>query len=410
MDIRTNYQYTYFIHPFVVENGKYNKYIKKLLSDKKCSLKIFKKENEYDIYKYFSNNTKKYMFNTFDITKSKIEKIRELPIETQSAIISEYPCAIFEYNVKKAIQGMTEESNGIFFQLQKFEIICFNTGICFLSFKSNIDNSNNFTDVLDFNYKFKDIKDENSNLNKYDKIRLQNDEFSVVKKFSDFIHNITGTNIESLKLDLDTERFITYAYTCIDQKYWNENRNFDTIKKEFIKFSNILPADNIAELEDNVETISKWKYAKIGITKQGVALFASTADINNYCILPTNYENQYLYTYILNLHTKIYLKQIGLEMKSPIKKIKIKARKKFENFTKNIWIKETTNDEIGALLDLKYKQVIGINEIYNKIKDEYDIIYKEMKIDKNQKVTIGIGIVLFITMVFNVLNYIKIIE
>ena len=410
MDIKSTYQYTYFIHPFVIENGKYKKYIKKLLSDKKCNLKIFKKENEYDIYKYFSENIKKYMFNTFGSTKNKIKKLQELPIQTQSAIISEYPCAIFEYTVKKAIQGMTEESNGIFFQLHKFEIVCFNTGICFLSFKSNVDNSNCFADVLDFNYKFKDIKDQDSNLNRYDNIRLQNDEFSMVKRFSDFIYDITGSNIEGLKLDLDTDKFLTYTYVCIDQKDWNQNRNFESIKENFIRFSNILPADNMVELEDNIETISKWKYAKIGITKQGVSLFSSTADINNYCILPTNYENQYLYTYILNLHIKIYLKQIGMEMKSPIKDIKKKARKKFEEFTKNIWIKETSDDEIGTMLDLKYKQVLGTNKLYNRIKDEYDIIYKEMKIEKNEKMTIVIGIILIITMVFNILNYMKLME
>ena len=41
MELKTKYQYTYFIHPYIVDNKKYNKYILKLLKDKRCELKIF---------------------------------------------------------------------------------------------------------------------------------------------------------------------------------------------------------------------------------------------------------------------------------------------------------------------------------------------------------------------------------
>ena len=44
MELKTNYQYTYFIHPFIVKENRYQKYLLKLLKDKKCNIKIFKKE------------------------------------------------------------------------------------------------------------------------------------------------------------------------------------------------------------------------------------------------------------------------------------------------------------------------------------------------------------------------------
>ena len=43
------------------------------------------------------------------------------------------------HGIKKDIQGKTAERNGIFFKIPKVEIICFNTGICFLCIKTNIE-------------------------------------------------------------------------------------------------------------------------------------------------------------------------------------------------------------------------------------------------------------------------------
>ena len=50
MELKTNYQYTYFIHPFIVKENRYQKYLLKLLKDKKCNIKIFKKEKDLKIF------------------------------------------------------------------------------------------------------------------------------------------------------------------------------------------------------------------------------------------------------------------------------------------------------------------------------------------------------------------------
>ena len=39
MELKTNYQYTYFIYPFVIKDDKYKEYILKMLKDKNCNLK-----------------------------------------------------------------------------------------------------------------------------------------------------------------------------------------------------------------------------------------------------------------------------------------------------------------------------------------------------------------------------------
>ena len=42
------------------------------------------------------------------------------------------------------------------------------------------------------------------------------------------------------------------------------------------------------------------------MTKQGVTLFSSSADINNYTVLPQEFQEQYLYTYIFP-NTKLHI-------------------------------------------------------------------------------------------------------
>ena len=344
MELKTKYQYTYFIYPYVVKESKYTKYLLRLLKDKNCKLRMFKKDKDLDLYNYFSHRIRNYMFNSFNLTRSKLAKLEELPLETKAAILAKNGCTMFEYRMKKDIQGKTEEKNGIFFKIPKIEIICFNTGICFLCIKTNIEDSEKFTDLLNFNYKFRDINQEFPNLNNYDNIRVQSDCFSDVKYFKEFIQSLTGTNVESMKLDIDTERFLTYSYVCIDQESWNNNNEFEKIRESYIKFLNILPSDNSVNYsKENMKTISEWKYAKLGVTKQGVTLFSSSADLNNYTILAEQFQKQYLYTYILAMYIKIYLKKINLEFKQGTK---IKStRKEFIKFTQNIWINEVTSED-----------------------------------------------------------------
>ena len=52
MELKTNYQYTYFIHPFVINENKYQKYLLKLLKDKRFNLKIFQRSKDVELYKF----------------------------------------------------------------------------------------------------------------------------------------------------------------------------------------------------------------------------------------------------------------------------------------------------------------------------------------------------------------------
>lgn len=405
MELKTNYQYTYFIHPFIIKENRYQKYILKMLKDKRCNLKIFQREKDLKMYQYFLPKTREFLFSSFSFGNTKLKKLEELPIETRAAILSKYECNIFEYTLKKDIQGKIDEKKGIFFNVQKIEVICFKTGICFLAIKTSIEDYQNFANILNFNYKFKSINQEQTNLDKYDNIRLQTSSFEDVETFREFITGITGANLGASKLDIDTERFLTYSYVCIDQSAWNHENEFEKIKHNFEKYALIFPADNSRNIEsENIKTMSKWKYAKVALSKQGVMLFSSSADMNNYTILPDEYEKQYLYTYILNLYKKIELKKIEQEFKNP-KRLK-KARNKFIEFTKNMWIQEITEDETGTMLNHKIQEALETEKLFAEVKNKYDILYKDLNIEKNKFATIAISVVLVASLIFNILNFI----
>ena len=405
MELKTNYQYTYFIHPFIIKENRYQKYILKMLKDKRCNLKIFQKEKDLKMYQYFLPKTREFLFSSFSFGNTKLKKLEELPIETQSAILSKYECNIFEYTLKKDIQGKIDEKKGIFFNVQKIEVICFKTGICFLAIKTSIEDYQNFANILNFNYKFKSINQEQTNLDKYDNIRLQTSSFEDVETFREFITGITGANLGASKLDIDTEKFLTYSYVCVDQSAWNHENEFEKIKHNFEKYALIFPADNSRNIEsENIKTMSKWKYAKVALSKQGVMLFSSSADMNNYTILPDEYEKQYLYTYILNIYKKIELKKIEQEFKNP-KRLK-KARNKFIEFTKNMWIQEITEDETGTMLNHKIQEALETEKLFAEVKNKYDILYKDLNIEKNKFATIAISVVLVASLIFNILNFI----
>lgn len=403
MELKTKYQYTYFIYPFAIKENRYTKYLLKLLKDENCKLRIFRKDKDFGIYSYFSHRARNYMFSSFNLSKTKLAKFDELPLDTKAAILSQNACTIFEYTIKKDIQGKTEDKNGIFFKIPKIEIICFNTGICFLCIKTNIEESDKFSDLLNFNYKFKDINQEFANLKNYDNIRVQTDCFDDAKSFKEFLESITGPTAESVKLEIDTERFFTYSYVCIDQDNWNNASEFDKIQSNYIKFLNILPSDNsVSYSKEDMKIISKFKYAKLGVTKQGITLFCSSCEMNNYTILYQEFQEQYLYTYILALYTKIYLKKINQEFRQGTGVEKV--RKEFIKFTQTLWINEVTTEDTGSIFNQYLKDVLELKDVYFDTKNKYDILYKEMNIEKSAKNNVIIVILLIVTLIVNLIN------
>ena len=410
MELKTKYQYTYFIHPYIVDETKYDKYILKLFRDKKCNFKIFQKEKDLDIYNFFLPHIRDYVFPTFEFRGEKLKYFNNLSKEARSKIVAKELVACFDYNLSEDIQGKMGEEDGIFFSIAKIQIICFDTGICFLAIKTHIEDTDSFSDLLDFNYRFKTINSEFSSLKDYENIKIQTDIFNDVKDLSELITQITGVyqrKISGTREELANSNFFVYSYACIESDKWNEKNEFLQIENEFYKYANALPRQYLSDfnktnIEQNLHIIEKFKYSKMALTKNSSNILCSGIDTFNYTKLPHQYENEYFYTYILILYQKMFLKRLNSDFKE-YEKIS-KMRTKFINFTKQIWEKEITLDDTGSLYYKTIKKTLEIEELYDEIKTKYEIIYKDLNIEKNNSYYSIIIILLIFSLIFNTVN------
>ena len=397
MELKTKYQYTYFIYPYIIDENNYTNYMYKLLKNKKCKLKIFEQEKYPGMYNYFLPRIQEYMFWTFDLRKNRIKELQSMNIRTKSAILSKYHCNIFEYELTKDMQAKVGEKNGIFFDIEKIELVCFNSGICFLLLKTILPQVSSFSDVLNFNYKFREINSENNHLKDYENIKLQTGKFKDTKDLTEFIKEIAGNNIEAKKINVQTDKFITYSYTCIDQSTWNE----ETVAKEFAKYVNIYP-ESKQDTDKRVDrSIELDKFTRCGFSNSSMVLLTTDVNIENYTKILYKFENEYLYTYILNLYKKIYLKKINYEL-SKKKKFEL-VKNKFIDFASDIWIEEVTNDDYGQIIDKKIKEALKTEETFIKLKSKYDVLYKDYNLEKTTRSSKYILRITFLLLIINII-------
>ena len=412
MELKTKYQYTNFIYPYLIDETKYQKYILRLLKYKDFKLKIFEKEKDLDIYNFFVPKMRDELFPTFELRGEKLREFGKMSFEEQSKYLARHHMICFEYYMEKNIQGKMIEKEGIFFDIEKIEIISFDTGVCFLCLKAQVDDTDNFSDVLDFNYRFKFLSSEFSNLKDYEKIKLQTSTFKDVSSINDFIKNVTGINIKNNLIDeepIGDSQFYNFSYLCIESDKWNEKNSFSEIQNEFLKYANVLPSTFISDfdkenMEQNLHIIERMKYYKTAITKSNCNLMCSGVDPSYYTKLPYQYENQYFYTYILALYKKIFLKKLSSEFRY-YERIP-KTRIKFVKFVNRLWDSEITSDDDGSLFYKTLHKTLEIDDLYNELETKYNVLYKDLKIEKNTNFFQITIILLIFSLIINTVNII----
>ena len=339
------------------------------------------------------------MFPTFEIRDEKLKNFKMMSPERQAKELATHSCVCFEYALDEEIDNENDKESGVvLFSIPKIEIICFSTGICFLSIKTIVENSEKFADVLNFNYKFKEIHSEFAGLKQYENINIQS---KSIKNISDLIKEITAPSRSDKTLD---NKFYTFGYVCIPSEHWNDRNDFESFENEFLKYVNTFPSSYITDLNkksegQNLSVISKLKYARTGITKSNCNILSSTVDMYNYTKLPYEYETVLYFTYILRLHQKLFLLHINTEFRRYDKILKI--RKKFIEFTKTLWAKEITTDDTGSL----YYKILGttfeLDEQFEQIRKKYEIIYKDLDIEKNNRNYTLMVMLLIVSLILN---------
>lgn len=411
MELMTKYEYTYFIYPYVIDSNRYSRYIQKLLKNKKCKLRIFEKEKDMHLYQYFLPNIREYMFWSFGLNKDAIKAFNSLDVSVQANLLERHDCNIFQYELPKDLQGKIGEKDGIFFDISEIKIVCFKTGICFLLFKTSLPANNSFNDILNFNYKFREVNSKTYSLKEYENIKLQSDIFKDVKEVSLIIKEITGDSSGTKKINLDDEKFIVYSYCCLDQSLWNEETKNDSIDNVFKKYRSFLPsskqvADAMNE-KDDMETYEN-KYIRYGFSNTGTVLLTTDVNTPNYTTVPQKFESEYLYTYILELYKKILLNKLSNDFNKTgnFKTVEIQ----FLEFTKRLWIQDITDDEFGKILSKQWERILDIEEVFLKLKNKYDILYKKYNIEKTSDKNCKLVVVVVIMIVIGIINMLLILS
>lgn len=404
MELKTRYQYTYFIYPFAIKEENYKKYVLNLLKDKKYRIKFFDSFKDIELFKYFVPSVKQNIFQDFSFTSEKINKFQKFSNNNKFKILENQNCLAFEYILEDEIQGKVEEKEGIFFTISKVELVCFKTGICFFILKTHLIDTNSFQDLLNFNHKFENINFENKNINKLDNIKIQTNKFENISNITKILEKVSGKKLESNKLDIDENLFLVYTYACIESNFWNKDNDFENIENEFVKLAEVKPSTMQINVDyDKLSIISNSSYMKIRMNSKCSALICSSIDSNNYTKLAQDYENQYLYTYIIALHQRYYLKKLNKEFNRKTKK----AIEDFIKFNNQIWISDLTEDALGQKLYKRCREKLNLEEIYNEAKNKYDIFYKKLNIEKNKKMNVTLIITLIICLILGLSNYIS---
>ncbi len=409
MELKTKYQYTYFIYPYIIKQKNLNRYFLSLLKNPSFEMKTFDKEKDEDLYSYFLPKVKNTMFWTMGLNRSKLTKFYDLDVATQATLLTEYPCTMFEYSLNEDIQGKAGKRDGIFFDITNITLVCFNTGICFMLMKTMLEGENSLANICNFNYKFRDIKSEAYDYRGYENIKIQTDRFNTIKEITDLITEITGENKEAAKMNIDTNRFITYSYACIGQEDWNDNTNIELLQKEFYKFVNVEKADYIVDscnesLANKVGIVEKSKNEIYGCSNVGTVLLTSDINLENCTKRQSEFERQYLYQYIYNLYKKISLKKLNYDFEKKSKSTK----EEFIKFAQTTWIEEITNDNLGSLLQNEWTKTLKMDAIFKQVKNKYDLLYKNLNIEKTASTNKIIVAILAILLIMNIISIFKI--
>ena len=100
----------------------------------------------------------------------------------------------------------------------------------------------------------------------------------------------------------------------------------------------------------------------------------------------------------------MYLRKTNLEFKNYDKTVKLKDN--FIRFTKEVWESEISADDTGIKFYKTIHKTLELEEQYEEISKKYEIVYKDLNIEKNNIYYSIIVILLIFSLMFNTINII----
>ena len=72
--------------------------------------------------------------------------------------------------------------------------------------------------------------------------------------------------------------------------------------------------------------------------------------------------------------------------------------------------REEMFNEIGTVLNHRMQETFELEKLYGEVKNKYDVLYKDLNIEKNKTATILIAVILVASLLFNILNFITLMK
>ena len=382
MNLKTTFHYSYFIHPFIVSDGKYIEFISKFLKDDGIwKLSMIDNVKDLDTHVYFLPYVKKFLFPTLDWSQEYKNNFHNMSYSKQVAALSKLTSVKYEYKIDKDNNYNLSQTD-INFKILKIELLSFETGICFLIFKTELNKAGgiNSDDILNFNYKFRTINPRYLKKKKTEGITIMNREFSDVNDLSSFIEQLLYGFEDIERENIYFDRLFTYSYMCLSEDEWNENRELNEIINEFYKFLYVLPSEQSSTFDPDFKgvkenTYTRWRFSIYGFSRESGVVFSSERENFNVKKLPFYYETMYFYIFLLAFYQRIALILFSQELMSSERGKMNELKSKFTKFTHFSWFSQITNSEQGMDIWKKWQKAFDLHELFDEVQKEYTEFY-----------------------------------
>lgn len=389
--LNVKYQYTHFIYPFTIENGKYESFLKSILSPKNLwEFKIHEEKEDEESYNFFLPYMKKFLFPTLTWDNEYVKEFKGANKSKQLNMIKKSTCLTFNLNLNILKKGTNyKKSFGqILFDILEIKLICFETGICFIDIKTEIEDTGsiNFNQILDFNEAFRNIMNKEITTLKAKDIDNIND----ISVFIKSVISLYETKDISRKA---YDKMFTYSYVCLDKECWNKKQDYLKIKNEFYKLQYVMNSSSSAifNLENetlNSNSYSRWQFSEFGFSKESGVVLVSDAEKYNITKMPYNYEKKYLYMLLLAFYQRVSLINFSQDLIQNSKHTIKPLKKKLNKFTHSSWFSQITNSENGMDIWKKWQEAFELKELYDEVHREYLEYYDYIATNGQDKINI----------------------
>ncbi len=408
MSLNVKYQYTHFIYPFVVEEKEYNGFLGSILGHPKdWTLYVHNYDTDKESYDFFLPYMKRFLFPTLFWTSQYQKQFKLMSLKKKVNNISKLSCVTFEYqlsNIKNGTISTNRHYNTINFDISSIKLIVFKGGICFLDIKTEIEETDEFIDfntLLDFNCSFRKLTPRGIlNLSDISKMKARN--IDKIENIAMFINSIISgfetKDIEKMYYD----KMFTYSYACIDD--WKNEKDFEKIKNDFLKFQYVLGSKNSAIFNKNCKSLddnmySRWQYSMFGFTKESGVVLVSDKENYNITKMPYNFEKKYMYMFLLAAYQRIMLINFSQDLAKKDKSMARKLNNRFNKFTHFSWFSQITNSENGMEIWQNWIKAFRLKELFEEVHKEYLEYYDFVRASGQDR----FNLVLMLTYVVNIL-------